>query len=393
MSCLDSIDPVSYRILSGDPHQMFSINSQFGIITTRKHLDHESLPVIVLTVQSQLGSSPVFSSTQVNITISDVNDNPPVFLRENERISLPQTTPPGSALYIAQAEDLDDGYNGLITYSIASEKQDMFTIDPNLGILYLNTTLTMVCEHILLIVAEDNGHPAMSSLLTLTISVTKNNLGNALTFGNLVHQVEISEDFPINSRIIQVKAYFDGAQSQQARITYSLIPADSVTFGISQNTGWIFLRWSLDYEKTNIYSLNVVARSMDQIEDQTASTSVIVKVLDVNDNYPIFNQRIYYFTVPEGPTPHGAVGTIKALDKDSGRNGQLSYFLLSEENYFHINSKTGNAIQLAITSCTVMEENMYIHQYFTWLCKHYCAWIYFITYFIVLLYALHLVFV
>ncbi|KAM3938474.1 protocadherin-23 [Leptodactylus fuscus] len=341
---LNSIDPISYRILSGDPLQMFSIHSQFGIITTRKPLDYESQPVILLTVQSQLGNSPVFSSTQVNITITDVNDNPPVFLRVNERISLPQTTLPGSALYVAQAEDMDDGYNGLITYSIASEKQDMFTIDPSLGILYLNTTLTMVCEHILLIMAEDNGHPPLSSLLTLTISVTKNNLGNALTFGNLVHQVEINEDFTINSRIIQMKAYFDGTQSQQTRIIYSLLPdsvTDSVTFGINRNTGWIFLCRSLDYEKMNIYNLIVVARSMDQFEDQTATTSVIVKILDVNDNYPIFNQHTYFFTVPESPTPHGVVGTIRALDGDSGRNGQLSYFLLSEENYFHINSKTG----------------------------------------------------
>ncbi|KAG9480025.1 hypothetical protein GDO78_011832, partial [Eleutherodactylus coqui] len=326
---------------------MFSINSQFGIISTRRPLDHESQPIIVLTVQSQLGDSPVVSSTQVNITVTDVNDNTPVFVRENDRINVPQTTPPGSALYIAQAEDLDDGYNGLITYSIASEKQDMFTIDPNLGILYLNTTLTMVCEHILLIMAEDNGHPSLSSLLTLTISVTKNNIGNMLTFGNLVRQVEINEDFITNSKLIQMKAYFDGTPNQQTRISYSLLPADSITFGINRNTGWIFLRRSLDYEKTSIYNLIVVARSMGQLDDQTATTSVIVKILDVNDNFPTFNQLIYSFMVPESLTPHGVVGTIKALDRDSGRNGQLSYFLLSEDNYFHINSKTGELINSA----------------------------------------------
>ncbi|XP_056418388.1 protocadherin-23 [Hyla sarda] len=344
---LNSIDPVSYRILSGDPYQMFSISSQFGIITTRKQLDHESLPVIILTVQSQLGSSPVFTSTQVNVTITDVNDNPPVFPRENEIIIVPQTTPPGSALYIAQAQDLDDGYNGFITYSIASDNQDMFTIDANLGILYLNTTLTMVCEHILLIMAEDNGHPPLSSLLALTISVTKNNLGNTLTFGNLVHQVEINEDFTLNSRIIQVKASMDGTPGQQTRIIYSLLPVNSLTFVINRNTGWISLRQSLDYEKTNMYNLIVVARSMDQVEEETATTSIIVKILDVNDNYPIFNQHIYFFTVPESPTPYGVVGTIRALDRDSGRNGQLSYYLLSEESYFHINSKTGELINSA----------------------------------------------
>ncbi|XP_075054571.1 protocadherin-23 [Mixophyes fleayi] len=344
---LNSAEPISYRILSGDLHEMFSINPQFGILITKKQLDHELQPIFILNVQSQLGNSPVFSSTQVNITLTDVNDNPPVFSRENERISIHQTIRPDSAIYIAQAEDIDSGYNGLISYSIASEKQDMFYIDPNLGILYLNMTLTMVCEHILFIMAEDNGHPSLSSLLTLTISVTKQDTGT-LTFGNLVHQVEISEDFSINSRILQVKASFEGTQSQQSRIYYSLLPTESLNFGIHHNTGWIFLRRSLDYERTNIYNnLIVMASSTDHGAEQTATTSVIVKVLDVNDNCPTFNQHIYFFTVLESPIPQGVIGIIRALDRDSGKNGQLSFFLLSEENYFQINSKTGELINNA----------------------------------------------
>ncbi|XP_063776587.1 protocadherin-23 [Pseudophryne corroboree] len=343
---LNSVEPISYRILSGDLHEMFSINSQFGILTTKKQLDHESQPVFILTVQSQLGSFPVFSSTQVTITVTDVNDNPPVFTREDERISIYQTTRPDSALYIAKAEDIDNGYNGLISYSIASEKQDMFLIDPNLGILYLNKTLTMVCEHILLIMAEDNGHPILSSLLTLTISVTKQEMGNNLTFGNLVHQVEVSEDLSINSEILQVKAYNEGSH-QQSRIYYSLLSVESLTFGIHPNTGWIFLRRSLDYEKTNIYNLVVVAISSDHGEEQTATTSVFVNIVDINDNYPTFNQHAHFFTVVESPTPHGVIGIITALDRDSGINGQLSFFLLSEENYFQINAGTGELINAA----------------------------------------------
>lgn len=325
---------------------MFSINPKFGIITTRKQLDHESQSVVVLTVQSQLGSSPAFSSTQINVTITDVNDNPPIFLRESEKISLHLNTPPGSAFYIAQAQDIDSGYNALISYSIASENQDVFVIDPNLGILYLNTTLSMVCEHILLITAEDNGHPTLSSLLTLTISVTKPETISTLTFGNLVHRIEINEDFAVYSTILQVQAFIEGAQSQPSRIVYSLLPETSVPFAIHRNTGWIFLRQSLDYERTNIYNLIVVASCEDYGEEQTASASVIVKVLDVNDNSPTFNQNMYFFTAMESSSPIGVIGTITASDIDSGKNGQISFFLLSKENYFQISSKTGNVTLL-----------------------------------------------
>ncbi|XP_069832321.1 protocadherin-23 [Dendropsophus ebraccatus] len=353
---LNSIDPVTYRILSGDPYHMFSITSQSGLITTRKPMDHEDVAVLVLSVQSQLGGSAIVSTAQVTVTITDVNDNPPVFLQENERISVPLTTPPGSALYIAEAEDLDEGLNGLITYSIASDSQDLFTMDPNLGILYLNTSVPMVCDHILVITAEDNGRPSRSALLTLTITVT--NPGNTLTFGNLVHQVEIPEDFTLNSRVLQVTAYLDGTQRPQPRILYSLLPEDSLTFRITRTTGLITLRQSLDYEKITIYNLIVLARSSDAAEEQTATTSVIVKVLDVNDNNPTFSQRFYFFAVPEGPCPHGVVGTIRAKDRDSGRNGQLSYYLLAEENDFHINSKTG---ELMTSAALDREHKAYHH--------------------------------
>ncbi|KAM5193481.1 protocadherin-23 [Mantella aurantiaca] len=357
---LNSMEPISYRILSGDRQEMFSINSQFGIISTTKQLDHETQSVVLLTVQSQIGNSPAFSSTQVNVTITDVNDNPPVFLRENEKISINQNTLPGSALYIAQAQDIDSGYNGLVLYSIASENQEVFVIDPNFGILYLNTTLTMVCEHILLITAEDNGHPSLSSLLTLTISVTKPETINTLTFGNLVHQIEINEDVAVYSSILQMTAYIDGAQSQPSRIAYSVRPDSSVPFAIHRNTGWIFLRRSLDYERTNEYNLIIVANCVDYSEEQTASTTVIMKVLDVNDNSPAFSQNMYFFTTVESSNPNGVIGTITASDSDSGKNGQLSFFLLSKENYFQISSKTGEII-----NCAALDREQKTHHQFT----------------------------
>ncbi|XP_012811431.2 protocadherin-23 [Xenopus tropicalis] len=345
---LNSLEPVSYRIISGNVHQMFTIHTQFGIIRTQKELDFESLPLVVLTVQSQLGSSSVFSSTQVNVTITDANDNPPVFSSENERISVHQNTSPGTAIYIAQATDLDSGFNGQISYSIASENQDLFIIDSTFGVLYLNATLSSVREHVLLVLAEDYGHPVLSSLLTLTIIVEQNKQSNTLSFFNLVHRTEISETLPINSHILQVKAYTRNTQSTSSEIMYSLSPTiDSAPFRIHQSTGWIFLRRSVDYEKSKTHNLKVVATSGDREDQQTATASIIVKILDENDNSPSFDHATHFFTVNESPVPHGVIGSIQAFDRDSGNNGQLSYFLLSEGNNFLISSKTGEIINCA----------------------------------------------
>lgn len=54
---------------------------------------------------------------------------------------------------------------------------------------------------------------------------------------------------------------------------------------------------------------------------QNASTLIIINVIDENDNSPVFLHHVYFTEVEERVLPQGVIGTIKAIDKDSGRNG------------------------------------------------------------------------
>ncbi|KAM6428926.1 protocadherin-23 [Rhynochetos jubatus] len=343
-----SLEVVSYRISSGDPHGRFSIDPQFGIIRTKKQLDHETQSVVVLTVQSQLGNSPVYSSTQVNISVIDINDNPPIFLTKSDKVIISHTQPPGTAIYIAHAEDKDSGLNGAIKYSIASEQSNAFSIDPSLGVV--NLTRTVLAdkqqEYTLHIAAEDCGSPPLTSLLMLTVMIEEQMMGPTLVFQNLVYQVEISEATSSGAQILQVQAHSLDPHSVTSKLTYSLEPStDSVAFGISSKTGWIYLRKRLNYEYAQILSFRaLVSTSEEEHLRQNASTSVVVNVLDENDNSPMFMHENYFFEIEENPVPRGVVGTVTAVDKDSGRNGQLSYFLLSDGKYFKMNSNTGEII-------------------------------------------------
>ncbi|KAM6206681.1 protocadherin-23 [Sarcoramphus papa] len=344
----NSLEVVSYRISSGDPHGRFSIDPQFGIIRTKKQLDHETQSVVVLTVQSQLGNSPVYSSTQVNISVIDINDNPPVFLTKSDKVTISNTQLPGTAVYIAHAEDKDSGLNGAIKYSIASKQSNAFSIDPSLGVVNLTRTVftDKQQEYTLHIAAEDRGSPPLTSLLMLTVIIEEQKMGLTLVFQNLVYQVEISEATSPGARILQVQAHSLDPHSVTSKLVYSLEPStDSVAFGISSDSGWIYLRKRLNYECAQILSVRaLVSTSEDENLRQNASTSVIVNVLDENDNSPMFMRESYFFEMEENPIPRGVVGTITAVDKDSGRNGQLSYFLLSDGKYFKINSNTGEII-------------------------------------------------
>ncbi|NXC90219.1 PCD23 protein, partial [Cercotrichas coryphoeus] len=338
-------------ICSGDPHGKFSIDPQFGIIRTKKQLDHESQSVVVLTVQSQLGNSPIYSSTQVNISVTDINDNPPVFHTKSDKVTISHTQPSGTAVYIAHAEDKDSHLNGAIKYSIASKQSDAFSIDPTLGVVNLTRTVfaEKQKEYTLHIAAEDCGSPPLTSLLMLTVVIEEQKMDRTLVFQSLVYQVEISEATSLGAQILQVQAQSLNSQSIASNLMYSLEPStDSVAFGISSDTGWIYLRKHLNYECAQMLSFRaLVSTSEDKNLRQNASTSIIVNVLDENDHSPMFMRKTYFFEIEENLIPSGVIGTITAVDKDSGRNGQLSYFLLSDGKYFKMNSNTGEIINWA----------------------------------------------
>uniref|UniRef100_A0A8C5V7P5 Dachsous cadherin-related 2 n=1 Tax=Microcebus murinus TaxID=30608 RepID=A0A8C5V7P5_MICMU len=344
---LNSSEPIFYRISSGNLDGKFSIHPWLGTIRTQKPLDHETQPVAVLTVQAQLGSSAACSSTEVNITVIDVNDNHPVFLTASEEIRIPHATPPGTALYLARAEDRDSGRNGFIRYAIASQHPSVFTIDRGLGVLYLNASLAGDApqKHVLTLVAEDLGVPPRASLLALTVVVEKQEQSPSLTFGHLVYQVEASESLAPTTQILQTQARALGPRRATARPMYWLEPGvHAAVFGIRPDTGWIYLRRQLDYESTQTHNFRVFARIPEDRLLQNVSTSVIVHVLDENDNSPTFLHDVLFLKVEESPVPQGVIGRITAIDADSGKNGQLLYFLLSDGKFFKMNPNTGELI-------------------------------------------------
>ncbi|XP_041641522.1 protocadherin-23 [Cheilinus undulatus] len=342
---------VSYRISSGDPQDLFSVHQKSGLISNTKPLDHESQPYVLLVLQSFTDSSPVYSTTQVNITIADINDNAPVFPKLRDSITVSQNTLPGTVLFIAHAHDYDSGANGRVQYHLRSSRNGLFDVDRNFGTVRLNQSLQADHQqrYSLDILAKDEGAPSLSSMLTLTVNVDRTANEDNLAFETLVYQVEIGEGYRKDSRVIQVRAHKSrGAHMSNSGIMYSLegeAGFPPAPFRVHPKTGWLYLSESLDYEAESVFRFRVLATSREtSLVNMTATATVTVLVLDINDNAPVFSKEVYYFTVSEGASPRGLVGTVKAVDKDSGKNAQLSYILLSDGKFFRINSKTGEII-------------------------------------------------
>ncbi|NWT53350.1 PCD23 protein, partial [Erythrocercus mccallii] len=345
----NSLEVVSYRICSGDPHGKFSIDPQFGIIRTKKQLDHEVQSVVLLTVQSQLGNSSVYSTTQVNISVTDINDNPPVFPTKSDKVTISHTQPPGTAVYIAHAEDKDSGLNGAIKYSIASKQSDAFSIDPSLGVLNLTRTVfaEKQQEYTLHIAAEDCGSPPLTSLLTLTVRQGRDINDNSPSFVSLPLSY-VMEDMEVGFLVHHIIAK-DPDEGRNGQVTYHILSGnENKAFVLDKITGLLTTAQFLDHEVQEHYSLTVLA--VDDGSPALSATQVLtIIVLDVNDETPVFLKQLYETTVHENRDPGEFVIRVEAVDRDAGLNSLLQYEILPGAGYekFKMNSDSGELLTAA----------------------------------------------
>ncbi|NXJ50547.1 PCD23 protein, partial [Spizaetus tyrannus] len=336
-----------------DPHGRFSIDPQFGIIRTKQPLDHETQSVVVLTIQSQLGNSPVYGSTQVNISVVDINDNPPVFLTKSDKVTISHTQPPGTAVYIAHAEDKDSGLNGAIKYSIASKQSNAFNIDPNLGVVNLTRTVfaDKQQEYTLHIAAEDYGSPPLTSLLMLDSLAAKivildiNDNSPNFTSSPLSY---VMEDVEVGFLVHHIIAK-DPDEGRNGQVTYHILSGnENKAFVLDKITGLLTTAQLLDREIQEHYSLTVMA--LDDGSPALSATQVLtIIVLDVNDETPIFLKQLYETAVRENQHPGEFVIKVEAVDRDAGLNSLLQYEILPGTGYekFKMNSDSGELVTTA----------------------------------------------
>jgi len=152
---------------------------------------------------------------------------------------------------------------------------------------------------------------------------------NDPVFGTTESYVSFPEDVPIGTLIYIAQAR-DKDFGLNSRLRYSISADGSYdisVFGIDSTSGRITLRSSLDREISAVHRITVTVSDAGT-PSRRASMSLMVTVLDVNDNRPVFNSDGYSFRVLR-PVPFGAVvGSVAANDSDHGaENSRLTYYL------------------------------------------------------------------
>lgn len=136
-------------------------------MTTSSPLDYETVSYYVLAISATDGGVPPLSGqTFLHLTVSDVNDNAPVFTNHSREVFLPENSPNGSFVIEVSATDEDASSNAAIVYSISQgNEKETFYLDRNSGILSVHALLDFeqTKSYLLRIEAWDMGEPQLSA--------------------------------------------------------------------------------------------------------------------------------------------------------------------------------------------------------------------------------------
>ncbi|XP_061538054.1 LOW QUALITY PROTEIN: protocadherin-16-like [Phycodurus eques] len=329
---------VSYSLFSGNRLQSFGINTITGEIWVQKSegLDYEETPKLRLVVKAETASSSSYMA--VNLILQDVNDNLPRFQLQNYVAYIREAQGHDFPIIQVAADDLDQGQNGQVTYSIRSSSMSgLFKIDPLTGSI---STAAIMDREIwtqtkLVITATDRGTPRLAGSATLTVIIIDLNDNSPMI--PLPREIRVPEDTLIGTVISQVTG--NDVDSGPA-LSYTLfLDGDSKgMFGIHCYGGGISLTRALDYEERTWFTLTI--QSSDSEHQSEANLTVLVE--DVNDNAPAFTQDLYQVMVSEHLPEGSALITVTATDSDSGDNGKIIYKVMSStKGVFSIDPSNG----------------------------------------------------
>ncbi|KAL4641472.1 protocadherin Fat 1-like [Arapaima gigas] len=342
---------VKSNIVEHKHKESFAIEFDTGVLKLEERVDHEISRWYLFTLQAQSNykGKEIVSAVDIHIEVKDINDNSPQFDANPYKAFTMENLPGGTMVIQIKATDLDSGVNGHVTYSLDTQQEnedilDLFTIDSKTGWI---TTLKQLdrekqSSYTLAVAAVDGGEGVRLSATTkVEVTVVDMN-DNPPRFTSSVYKVTVREGDSASSGPVAILGTTD-VDTEHVNSPLSCYITGGDPGGLfaleSSPFEWkVFVKKPLDREERDHYLLNITAIDGTYM----AKATIEVKVLDANDNSPVFDKALYAVHVPEDVLSGQIILRVSAADADIGTNAQISYKLLgagSED--FTINSSTG----------------------------------------------------
>ncbi|XP_049729838.1 protocadherin gamma-A8 isoform X1 [Elephas maximus indicus] len=367
----------SYQL---SPNHHFSLDVQTGDDGTKypelvleRALDREEEAVHHLLLTASDGGNPLRSGiARIQVTVMDVNDHAPVFSLPQYRVTTPENVPVGTTLLTVNAVDLDDGFNGEVTYSFQKITQkilQIFQLNSLTG--ELSTLQGLDYEDSSFYEMEVQAQDGPGSLTRTKVLITildVNDNAPEVTVTSLTSSVP--EDTPPGT-VIALFYLQDRDSGKNGEVTCAI--PENLPFKLERsidNYYRLVTMKNLDRERLSVYNITVKATD-GGTPPLSSETHISIHVADTNDNPPTFSHTSYSVFVPENNPKGASIFSVTAHDPDSEENAQVIYSLAEDtiqgapvSSYVSINSDTGvlyalrsfdyeqfQNLQLMVTAC------------------------------------------
>lgn len=341
----------SLDIVDGDPDGHFrvrpSVQRGEWDVVVHALLDRETAPHgYNLTLRARDAGRPSRSSyLTLPVTLTDANDNAPVFSREVYEATTPETAPPGTPIIRLKVSDRDEGRNARVYIEIVGGNEGgEFVVNPDTGVLYTAVPLDAEFKSLytLTVSAIDQGNAGTRQQSSAKVKLTVLDANdNDPVFSREEMEVTVAENGSSGSVVARVSAR-DADSGENAYISYSIANLQPVPFDVDHFSGAVRTTRLLDYESMRReYVLRIRASDWGLPYRRQAEMRLTIHLQDVNDNRPQF-ERINCVTYLSRRLPIGTeIATLSALDFDVG--DVVSYRVVSgnEDNCFSLDSSTG----------------------------------------------------
>ncbi|XP_045573473.1 protocadherin beta-16-like [Salmo salar] len=270
-----------------------SIKNYYSLVTTSE-LDREIISDYNITITAtDDGSPPLSSSKTIHLSVSDVNDNPPVFEEQSYSSYVTENNKPGSSMCSVTARDPDWRQNGTVVYSLLPSGvngvpvSSFLSINGDTGVIHAVRPFDyeQFRSFKVHVVARDNGSPPLSSNVTVSVFITDENDNSPQILypspaGNSLMTEMVPKAALAGSLVSKVIAV-DADSGQNAWLSYQIVKStDPGLFTIGLHSGEI--RAQRDISESDSMKQNLVISVKDNGQPSLSTTCDVYLLISDN---------------------------------------------------------------------------------------------------------------
>lgn len=195
---------------------------------TGRQLDRETQSRYHLVAHVQDHYRSWECSSQIEIIISDENDNSPMFSLPIYTVSLPEDAEIGTLVTKVHATDIDIGINRRINYTFIDSFNEHFQIIPDSGIITLAKPMDREEKDMynLTVQAFDHGDPRLSSMAYVIVNVQVKRKEFHLIFSHVINQITNANHGNFLTNRISTTTRRNGHQNTMQRVSLKIVKLD-----------------------------------------------------------------------------------------------------------------------------------------------------------------------